>query len=78
MNVTMRKRIERAEALVIPPPPTFTGIVLIGRPQENASAPAWANYEHALEEAKANGCQAIVLVPLSPKPREFAHERLTP
>lgn len=78
MNVTMRKRIEKAEALLILPPPTFTRIVLIGQPREDAQDPAWANYEHALEEAKANGCQAIVLVPLSPKPRELAQERLTP
>lgn len=78
MNVTMRKRIEKAEALLIPPPQTFTRFVLIGRPREDAPPPAWADYQQALENAKANGCEAIVLVPISPKPRESAHERLTP
>lgn len=78
MNATMRKRLEKAEAILIPPPPTFTRFVLIGRPREDAPAPAWADYQQALEDAKANGCQAIVLVPISPKPRESRQERLTP
>lgn len=67
MNATMRKRIERAEAILIRPEQTFTRTVLIGQPPEDAGAQAWADHERAIARAQEAGERVIVLVPLRPR-----------
>jgi len=64
MNATMRKRIEKAEAALIRPEPTFTETTLIGQPTEGADPQAWADHQHAITQAQEAGHRVIVLVPL--------------
>lgn len=69
MTATIKKRIEKAEATLLAPPPTFIRTVLIGQPPENSGAQAWVEYERAIAEAGQAGAMAILLVPLSPSHR---------
>lgn len=66
MNATMRKRIEKAEAILIRPAPSFTRTTLIGQPADDAGAQAWADHERAIAQAQQTGERVIVLAPLRP------------
>lgn len=72
MNATMRKRIEKIEAILIRPPPSVTQTLLIGQPAADADSQAWADHERAIAQAKEAGQQVIVLVPVRPR-----HEALS-
>lgn len=69
MTAAMRKRIEKAEALLIRPAPLFTGAVLLAKPTEQAGFGPWAEYERAMAEARQAGKLAIVLVPVRANPK---------
>lgn len=69
MSSTMRKRIEKAEAMLIRPAPMLAGTALIAKPTEQADIQAWTDYERAMAEAQQAGKLAIVLVPLRPAVR---------
>ena len=64
MSSTMRKRIEKAEAMLTRPVPTFTQTLLIGQPTSDADADAWAEYERAIDQARNANHHIIVLVPV--------------
>ena len=66
MTATMRKRIEKAEAILIRHAPPFTQTVLMGRPPDDSGDQAWAEHERAMAQAQQDGCNVIVLVPLRP------------
>lgn len=67
MSSTMRRRIEKAEAILIRPAPTFTQTLLIGQPPENSGGQAWAEHERAIAQARDANHHIIVMVPLRPR-----------
>lgn len=67
MSSAMRKRIEKIEAMLIRPAPTFTQTLLIGQPANDAGAQAWAEYERAIARARDANHHIIVLVPIRPR-----------
>lgn len=67
MNSTMRRRIEKAEAMLIRPAPTFTQTLLIGQPADDAGPQAWAEHERAIAQARDANHHIILLVPLRPR-----------
>jgi hypothetical protein len=78
MNATLRKRIEKAEAVLIQPKPRLSRSLLVGRPSAEATAQEWADYERELAQAQQDGCKVIVLVPLRPVTRVPIPERVNP